>query len=98
MISRIHHKDGRSVMTLCDENILGKTFEEGEKILDLSSPFYDGKKISHDYARQFTKTVSSINAAGEESVDFLIKEGLTKEEDVLKIDNIPHIQVTRLEL
>ena len=97
MISKIHHKDGRSVMTLCDNELIGKTFEEGERRLDLSSPFYDGKEITKDYAKRFVVTVSSINAVGEESVNFLINENLADKNDVMRVQNIPHVQVTRLE-
>jgi len=45
MIVKSHSTgDGRKVIAICDDSLLGKKFEEGDKQLDLTSEFYQGQK------------------------------------------------------
>ena len=45
MIVKIHKMpDGRSVIAVCDSNLLGKKFEEKNLQLDLTADFYKGSE------------------------------------------------------
>ena len=93
MIAVKHIKEGRLVLALCDDDILGKIFEEGKKILDLSSKFYKGEKHSEEEILKYLKESYVVNAAGEKTILFLIKNNLVEKESVKKINNIPYAQV-----
>ena len=43
-------KSYRDVVAVCDKEILGKTFEEENKILELKESFYKGKEVNEDEA------------------------------------------------
>ena len=93
MIAKKHFQDNKQVLAICDEELLGKIIEENDFILDLSSEFYRGEKISKDDLKELIKTTYIINAVGEKTLDFLKQENLIDKENIKFIDSIPHIQV-----
>ena len=44
MIVKIHKRDDRTILAVCDSDLIGRTFTEGERQLDLSSDFYKGEE------------------------------------------------------
>ena len=89
IIMNKHSREGKLVLALCDESLLGKKFEEDNKILDLTSNFYNGVKTDEAEIKTYIPKAFTINAVGEQSVGLLIREGLVKREDTKKIDDIP---------
>ena len=86
------HED---VVALCDSNLIGKEFEEGERYLKVSERFYKGEEISEEEIRKIFKGVDNINMVGKEIINFALKEGFINEEDVISIQGVPHGQVYR---
>ena len=82
--------EGRSVLAICDKEILGKKFEEGELQLDLTSQFYQGEEMSEEEILNILPKINSLNIVGQKSIDFAIKNKLLREENVKKIDNVPY--------
>ena len=39
------HKSYRTVVAICDSNLVGKKFEEGKRQLDVKESFYRGEEI-----------------------------------------------------
>lgn len=94
MIVKKHtNPQGQIILAVCDDNLIGKKFEEGKKQLDLSNPFYDGDKKDEAEVLLMVEQAYIINAAGKVIIDLLKKEGYIQDEHVLHIDNIPHAQV-----
>ena len=45
MNAKVHRtKDGRLILALCDSELLGKVFVEGDVKLDLTTDFYQGEE------------------------------------------------------
>ena len=93
MIVKIHKNEGRLILAICDKNLLGKRFSEGNKQLDLTSDFYKGEEINKEELQELTRKAYIINAVGEKAVSFLIKGGLVSKDKVIKIGKVPHAQV-----
>ena len=94
MIVKIHKSpDGKKIIALCDEDILGKKFEEGNKQLDLTANFYAGEKMTEE---EITKNMEGgsfhINAVGKESTGFCIKQGFVTKSNIMTIAEIPYAQ------
>ena len=85
--------DGQIIMAMCDEDILGNSFEEGEAVLDLTSEFYKGEAISEEERNEMADEAHLINAAGKESVAWVIKRGLADEENIIRIHGVPNVQI-----
>jgi uncharacterized protein len=96
MIAKIHKKDGKSVLALCDSDLLGKVFEEKGFILDLSSEFFNGKEVSKEKIRPYLKRVYVVNAVGKESTSLVLEAGLTSKADLKSVKGVPHIQVINM--
>jgi uncharacterized protein len=90
MIVKEHNKYGKKILAICDTNILGKQFEEGDAFLDLNSPFYKGKEMNKGKLIVLLKEFHHIMFAGKESVDLAKEQGIAKEEDIKTIDGVPY--------
>jgi hypothetical protein len=91
MILKRHKNLGRVVIALCDSEIIGKKFVEGEKRLDLSSQFYNGQEMVEENIKREIRGAYIINAVGKKSIEFLARFGISPR--VLKVDNVPYTQV-----
>lgn len=79
-------------MALCDKNILGKKFEEGNQQLDLTTDFYQGEEKSEEEIEQLIKDVYIINLVGRESLHLIEKLKLGPER-IITVQNIPHAEI-----
>lgn len=88
-------KSCRDVVAVCDSNLIGKTFDEGDAQLDIKESFYKGEEVSTEKAIKIMKNMAqedaTFNIVGKESVDAAVEAGIISEEGVGKIDNIPFV-------
>ncbi|MBU0614690.1 MAG: DUF424 family protein [Nanoarchaeota archaeon] len=91
MILKIHKSD-RTIVALCDSDILGKRFEQGNLQLDLTTDFYKGKEVTEQEAAKIVPSADILNLVGEKSVGLGIKLGLIEKNNVIRIKDIPHAQ------
>ena len=94
MILKVHEgADGSRVIAVCDDDLLGKRFEEKNLRLDLSTEFYNGeRKEGETLLKEIRKGRCHLNIAGEHSVDFCAKNHLIEKKNTIKVDGIPHAQ------
>ncbi|MFO8016644.1 MAG: DUF424 family protein [Candidatus Woesearchaeota archaeon] len=93
MIVKVHKgADGKKVIAVCDTDIAGRRFEEGELQLDLGSPFYNGEEMAEEKLENELKGPCSVNITGEESVKFFTDRKLVDEKNIIRIKGIPHAQ------
>jgi len=92
MILKKHINQGRIILAVCDDEIIGKKFEEGEKQLDLSADFFKGEKFSEEDVRKMIKEATFLNLNGEKSVSLGIELGFIDSKNVIRISGIPHAE------
>lgn len=92
MIIKLHKKDERVVVAVCDSELLGKKFEEGKLQLDLTSDFYKGEEKDDMTVGDTIRNCDGINLVGEKAVKLGIDEGVIDEKHVKKIAGIPYAQ------
>ena len=93
MIAKLHKTlEGRTILAVCDSDIIGKRYEEGELQLDLTSGFYRGEEMDEARIKGYFKVVHVVNLVGENAVELGIKEGLVDKDHIMKVDGIPHAQ------
>ena len=93
MISfKVYNTSKDVVLAMADEHLLGKIFEEGQKILNVNS-FYEGKIVNRDEIKKILPDATIINAIGLESVSILVENNLVEEKHIKKIGGISHIQM-----
>jgi hypothetical protein len=85
----------RKVVALCDADLIGKRFTEGEgqRLLDVKESFYKGEVIDKEKALMIIKCEaaddSTFNFVGKEATSIGKEVGVIKEEGILKIQKIP---------
>lgn len=84
-------------MAICDEDVLGETFRDGDIVLDVKEEFYCKEKIKEDTLKSFFDRATIINAVGQETIELLIDEELVDSDNVLEVEHVPHAQVVRIE-
>ena len=93
MIVKVHKtQDGRKIVAICDDELIGKKFEEGKLQLDLNSSFYKGKELEEGELTELIKDSYVVNIVGKKSMDFALKLGIVDKKNIIKIKNIPHAQ------
>ena len=91
MIAKLHKtSEGRTVLAVCDSDIAGKVFEEGEKQLDLSSGFFKGEEMSDERILELFKVVNIVNLNGEKAVELGKNAGIV--DKVIIVEGIPHAE------
>lgn len=79
--------DGRLVVSVCDESLLGKVINEGRLQLDLSGKFYSGTPGTITDLKECLPRAASFNFVGEESVAAGKKMGLISR--IKKVGGVP---------
>ncbi len=96
MISvNIFHSGKEMILAACDEELLGKTFREGKKRLQVSEGFYGGHLVEAPEFLVLLKEVSIANLTGERTVKEAVEGGFIDQEHILMVDGIPHAQMAR---
>ena len=93
MIAKAHIANERKLVAVCDEDILGKKFEENELQIDLTGDYFRGEKVTEEELEKILKGALAINFAGKKSVEFGLKKGLVKKEGIVRVAGVPHAQV-----
>ena len=88
------HKSYRTVVALCDSNLLGKRFEEGIKQLDVRESFYKGEEKPKEEIIQILRFQKSENATfnivGPESIEATKEAGIIDEDSISETDGVPY--------
>ena len=88
------HKSYRTVVALCDSDLIGKKFESGMLQLHIAEHFYNGEEINKEEAikilRKQAMEDATFNIAGIESVNAAIEAGIIREGNLGEIQNIPY--------
>ena len=87
------HKSYRKVVAICDSELLGKKFEEGNMQLDVRENFYNGEEIDEgkagDILRDLASDDATFNIVGEKAIKAAIEAGLISTESIIRVRGIP---------
>lgn len=87
----------RIVVAICDKELVGKRFEEGNKQLDVKESFYAGEIKNVDEVKEiienYVKEDATFNLVGENITNLALEMGLIHEDSIGKIQNIPYAMV-----
>jgi hypothetical protein len=87
------HKSYRQVVAICDSELLGKQFEQGEKILDVRESFFNGEEKNEkgiiEIMKGMAREDATFNIIGKESCNAALKAGIISKEGIMKVQGIP---------
>lgn len=81
------------LVAICDEELLGKEFREGNLRLEVSRDFFGGDLVDERRAVFEMKRATILNLVGSRIISLAIREGLIDPDKVITIEGIPHAQM-----
>ncbi len=93
---KVYRVQGEVLLAACDEELLGKTFKEGELKLEVKERFYKGELVEESALEGLLEEATIANLTGQRCVSKAIELGYVDEERVLRIEGVPHAQMARM--
>ncbi|RLG05986.1 MAG: DUF424 domain-containing protein [Thaumarchaeota archaeon] len=92
---KVHHsKTGEVVVAACDEDLLGKKIKVNDSFsVEVSKAFYGGFLVKCDEFDKYLEQAGIVNLLGESIISYLIRKGLVSEKAVIRLGEIPHVQL-----
>ena len=96
VLAKLHKKNERTVIAVCDVSLIGTVLEENGIVLDLNSDFYKGEEYDETMLGDLIRNADSVNLVGDDSVKLGINEGVIDTSVVKKVKGIPYAQAVVL--
>ncbi|MFC4549591.1 MULTISPECIES: DUF424 domain-containing protein [Halorussus] len=96
MILNERQTDEGLLVAVCDDDVLGETFEEGAISLTVTEEFYGGESVDESAVADSLARASVANIVGTEAVDLAVREGFVDEANVLDVESTRHAQFLRM--
>lgn len=84
------------LVAVCDTDVLGETFENGDVSITVNEEFYGGEEASRETVISSLTRATIANIVGTESVDVAIEAGIIDQQNVLEIGATRHAQLVRI--
>lgn len=86
-------KSYRDVVVVCDSDLIGKKFQEGETELDVKESFFKGGEKSEEEIVKILKDMlvedATFNLVGKDSVNAGMKAEILTSENVREVQGVP---------
>ena len=96
MILRERKTEEGLLVAVCDDDVLGETFENGDVSLTVNEEFYGGDEADEDDVVESLSRAQVANIVGTRAVDVAVEAGIIEEATVLEVDGTRHAQLVRL--
>ena len=85
--------EGSTLVNICDEELIGKTVNEGKLSVHLSKDFYSGEVVGKGEALRLIRTCAIVNLAGNRSVSLAVDNSIGAPQAIRKIQDIPFLMI-----
>ncbi len=96
MFMKQYDTQGQLLVAVCDKEIIGRKFQEGELTLRLESDFYKGSDASESEVKEALSCATIANIAGEKAIACAVECGCVDPDTVIFIEGVPHAQMVRI--
>ncbi|VVB84253.1 Uncharacterised protein [uncultured archaeon] len=86
----------QTMVAVCDRNIVGKKFREGDLVLKLEENFYKGAEASEKDVKEALLSATIANIAGKKSIACAVDCGCIDPDTIIFIEGVPHAQMVRI--
>lgn len=84
-----------TLLAVCDQDILGKTFRKDGVVFEIKEEFYNGYKTDIEEALALIKRSTIVNLCGRNIVKKAIERGYVHPEAVYEICGVLHAQIMK---
>lgn len=96
MIGKIHKYSGQKIFACCDFELLEKTIIFNDVNIHISTGFYGSTKLTEKEVIDFVLDADQVNAFGKKVCDLLLSKKIITKENIIYIENIPHVQIYKI--
>ncbi|HOW04871.1 DUF424 domain-containing protein [Methanospirillum hungatei] len=97
MLLRIHRSaDDKEVIGLCDRELIGRTFSEGEISISINEAFFGNQPASEEEVIRVLMTGDNITIFGKRCVDLAVSHGILEPDSCRLISGIPYTTIIRI--
>jgi len=93
---RLYRTSQTTVLAVCDEELLGRVFREGEVVLNVSEGYYGGDRCDQEKLRDLLREADIISLVGERCISVAVDANLAEWRFVKRVEGIPHLNVYRI--
>jgi hypothetical protein len=84
------------LVSVCDEDVLGDSFETSDVTLTVDPEFYDGEAATAEEVAASLSRAAVANLVGHDAVGVAVEHGFVEEANVLEVDGTVHAQYLRM--
>jgi hypothetical protein len=93
---KIYRVKGEVLVAVCDSELVGKTFRDGELKIEVKESFYGEREVGEEEVRKALRMATIANITGRRAVELAIEMGIIDKDNVLKIGECWHAQMVVL--
>ena len=93
---KVYELQGQRILACCDREMLGRTLRDGEIQFEISEVFYGRELDTAERLRDELARCTIANVVGSRAVGLAVECGAVREENVIFICGVPHVQMMRL--
>ena len=96
MYLKSYRVNEETIVAVCDSELLGRTFCQGDLHLSVYDDFFKGLLASEHDVKEALQNATIANLVGKRAVDCGIDSGIIDDGCVITIEGIPHAQMVVL--
>jgi len=90
---RIYRVKGEVLVAVCDSDIVGRTFREGDLKLEVKESFYGEEEVGEEEVKRALRNATIANITGSKAVNLAVRVGIIDKNRILYIEGCPHAQM-----
>jgi len=96
MYLKTYQQGRETLVAVCDCDVLGRRFEQGQLHLDVSADFFGSDPASHEEVERALVLATMANFVGCKAVEHAISLGYVEKDSVLSIDGVLYAQMVKM--
>jgi len=84
------------MVAVCDSDVLGETFENGEISITVNEEFYGGDEAEEETVVESLARANIANIVGSRAVEVAVEAGIIDDAHVLEVGETRHAQLVRI--
>jgi len=90
---RVYRVKGEVLVAVCDSDIVGRTFREGDLKLEVKESFYGEEEVGEEEVKRALRNATIANITGSKAVNLAVRIGIIDKNRILYIEGCPHAQM-----
>ena len=96
MIGKLHIYNKKKILACCDKHLLNTTIKYKNININLKESFYGDQVIREVELLEYVDDCDQANIFGRKVCDILLKNNKIKEDQIVYINKIPHVQIYKI--